>query len=608
MSTSVHKNEKVDRTRRHIFASHPVCRHSEVLQVLEEAHVRVDAGQVVVTQVQEAQLVAEEQLTGDLLDLVPVQIQPLQVGQRSDLNGDVGDLVVPQLQAHQPVQVLEADDLLDGLQVVVLQVDLLQVVQAEDGVRDALQVAADELQLRQVDHLLQAVEHHQLGALVVDGELLEVHAHVRHHLRQLGQVVLQPQHFEPLELPEPVDDDVAVVVRAQVPGEVQLAEVLQAVDPQRDLLDVGELDVKGLQGLPQEGESRRIDLHHRVIEPHLPQAGELGDDRRDGDVGDELQLEHLQLDQVEHGVRDAAEHEEVQLQLLLGVLGDALPQLLQRPLVVQVQLPQLVLAHLRQEHGEALGVERVVLVDHVQHEGKVVLQVGDVAVAALLADGFKGVALEGAADHPAQGVHADEAVHHHQADVETGQDLEERGQGVSAVEGAVAREFLQVHRAHHAEGDEADVVGRVADDQDELDDFDDGLADVKAVHDVALLHVDPELLHLLKQSLGLLPFLLVQHPGVRAVDDSLLDPGLGPLEHGHAGLDVLAHARGLIQGAVHFAQRLGVALHHRLGQSPGCPRGVEALEEDGDKVLQFGAGAGELEPEVAAGQEDKGVD
>ncbi len=101
---------------------------------------------------------------------------------------------------------------------------------------------------------------------------------------------------------------------------------------------------------------------------------------------------HLQLDQVEHCVRDAAQHEEVQLQLLLRVFGYPLSEFLQSPFVIQVQLPQFVLADLRQEDGEALGVQRVILIDHVQHEGEVVLDVGDVAVAALLADGLEGVA------------------------------------------------------------------------------------------------------------------------------------------------------------------------------------------------------------------------
>lgn len=177
---------------------------------------------------------------------------------------------------------------------------------------------------------------------------------------------------------------------------------------------------------------------------------------------------NLQLEEVEDGVGDAAEHEEVQLQLVQGVLGGALTQLLWRPLQIEVQLPQLVLAHLRQEDGEALGVERVVLVDHVQHEGKVVLDVGDVGVAALLADGLEGVALERAAQHPAEGVDADEAVDHHQADVEAGQDLEERGQGVGTQVQPVARQALQVYRAPHAEFDVAHVVGRVADDERKL--------------------------------------------------------------------------------------------------------------------------------------------
>lgn len=49
---------------------------------------------------------------------------------------------------------------------------------------DALQVATHQLQLRQVHHLFQTVEHHQLGALVIDGELLQMHAHICHHLER----------------------------------------------------------------------------------------------------------------------------------------------------------------------------------------------------------------------------------------------------------------------------------------------------------------------------------------------------------------------------------------------------------------------------------------
>lgn len=94
---------------------HPVCSNSKVLQVLQQSDVRVDTVQVVVAQVEEAQLAAEEQLAGDLVDLVAVQVEALEVGECPDLDGDVGDLIVPELQTHQPVQVLEADDLLDCL-------------------------------------------------------------------------------------------------------------------------------------------------------------------------------------------------------------------------------------------------------------------------------------------------------------------------------------------------------------------------------------------------------------------------------------------------------------------------------------------------------------
>lgn len=110
----------------HLFSTHSVGRHRKVLQVLQEADVRRDAGQVVVAEVQVTQLPAEEELGRNLLDLVPVQVEALQVGEGADLDGDVGDLVVPELEAHQSVEMLEADDLLDGLQVVVFQIDLLQ--------------------------------------------------------------------------------------------------------------------------------------------------------------------------------------------------------------------------------------------------------------------------------------------------------------------------------------------------------------------------------------------------------------------------------------------------------------------------------------------------
>lgn len=110
----------------HLCSTHSVGRHSKVLQVLQEADVRRDAGQVVVAEVQVTQLPAEEELGRNLLDLVPVQVEALQVGEGADLDGDVGDLVVPELEAHQSVEMLETDDLLDGLQVVVFQIDLLQ--------------------------------------------------------------------------------------------------------------------------------------------------------------------------------------------------------------------------------------------------------------------------------------------------------------------------------------------------------------------------------------------------------------------------------------------------------------------------------------------------
>lgn len=112
-------------THARVCSTYPVCSNSKVLQVLQQADVGVDTVQVVVAQVEEAQLAAEEEMAGDLIDLVAVQVEALEVNKRADLNWDVGDLIVPELQAHQPVQVLEADDLLDCLQVVVLQVNLL---------------------------------------------------------------------------------------------------------------------------------------------------------------------------------------------------------------------------------------------------------------------------------------------------------------------------------------------------------------------------------------------------------------------------------------------------------------------------------------------------
>lgn len=99
----------------YIYNPHPVRSNSKVLQVLQQSNVRVDTVQVVVAQVEVAQLATEEQLAGNLVDLVAVQVKALEVGKRADLDGDVRDLVVPELQTHQPVQVLEADDLLDCL-------------------------------------------------------------------------------------------------------------------------------------------------------------------------------------------------------------------------------------------------------------------------------------------------------------------------------------------------------------------------------------------------------------------------------------------------------------------------------------------------------------
>jgi len=125
-SEGISQEREVTCKSSHSCSTHSVGRHSKVLQVLQEADVRRDAGQVVVAEVQVTQLPAVEELGRNLLDLVPVQVEALQVGERADLDGDVGDLVVPELEAHQSVEMLEADDLLDGLQVVVFQIDLLQ--------------------------------------------------------------------------------------------------------------------------------------------------------------------------------------------------------------------------------------------------------------------------------------------------------------------------------------------------------------------------------------------------------------------------------------------------------------------------------------------------
>lgn len=64
---------------------------------------------------------------------------------------------------------------------------------------------------------------------------------------------------------------------------------------------------------------------------------------------------------------------------------------------------------------------------------------------------------------------------------------------------AITRQTLDVHGTCHAERDEVNVVHGVAEDNDELDDFDDYLPYVKAVNDVALLHVNTKLLHLQKE-------------------------------------------------------------------------------------------------------------
>ncbi len=64
---------------------------------------------------------------------------------------------------------------------------------------------------------------------------------------------------------------------------------------------------------------------------------------------------------------------------------------------------------------------------------------------------------------------------------------------------AITGQPLDVHGARHAELDVVDVVHGVAEDDDELDNFDDDLADVKTVNDVALLHVDTELFHLKRE-------------------------------------------------------------------------------------------------------------
>lgn len=44
-----------------------------------------------------------------------------------------------------------------------------------------------------------------------------------------------------------------------------------------------------------------------------------------------------------------------------------------------------------------------------------------------------------------------------------------------------------------------------------------------------------------------------------------------------------------------------------LGQGPRGPRRVETLAQDGDEVLDLGAGAWELEPEAGADHEDERV-
>lgn len=80
-------------------APYPVGRDSQILEVLQEANVGGEEGEVVVAEVQVAQLAAVEELGGDLLNLVAVQIEALKVGEVADLDGDVGDVVVPQLKA-----------------------------------------------------------------------------------------------------------------------------------------------------------------------------------------------------------------------------------------------------------------------------------------------------------------------------------------------------------------------------------------------------------------------------------------------------------------------------------------------------------------------------
>lgn len=99
----------------YVCGTHPVCSNSKVLQVLQLSDIWVDAVQVVVAQVEEAQLATEEQLAGELVNLVAIQVEALKVGECAYVDGDVGDLIVPELQTHQSVQVLETEDLLDCL-------------------------------------------------------------------------------------------------------------------------------------------------------------------------------------------------------------------------------------------------------------------------------------------------------------------------------------------------------------------------------------------------------------------------------------------------------------------------------------------------------------
>lgn len=66
------------------------CDH-QVLKVLQEANVSRQCGQVVVTEVQVAQLAAVEELSGYLLNLVVVQVEALEVGQIANLHRDVGN-------------------------------------------------------------------------------------------------------------------------------------------------------------------------------------------------------------------------------------------------------------------------------------------------------------------------------------------------------------------------------------------------------------------------------------------------------------------------------------------------------------------------------------